>query len=231
MPAVQRDPEQQVFSVVILGNFNPKIFHPLWYAQNELIAEQEMDEADDVLSSSEVSMFNWHGIHFQIEQHRFGLTTKDAAQVPQLRDLTIASFSLLEHTPLSAIGFNLESRFQLPSREAWNSVGDRLAPKDKWQSILEDPGMLSVAMLGKRKDCSADRISIRVVPASGLENGVVVSINQHYNIETEQRISIADRNNEVMRVLKDDWKSFRNYAESTAVSLAFDGIEQTEAGS
>jgi hypothetical protein len=55
MPAVQREPEQQVFSVVILGNFNPKIFHPLWYAQNELIAKQEIDEADDVLCSSEVS--------------------------------------------------------------------------------------------------------------------------------------------------------------------------------
>lgn len=226
MPAAQREPEQQVFSVVILGNFNPKIFHPLWYAQNELFARQELDEADDILTSSEVSMFNWHGIHFQIEQHRFGLTTKDAAQVPQLRDLAIGSFSLLEHTPLSALGFNLETRFQLPSREAWNFVGDRLAPKQHWQSILEGPGMLSVTMLGKRNDCLANRISIRVEPASGLENGVVVGINQHYNIETEQRVSIADRNNEVMRALKDDWKSFRTYAESAAVSLVFEGIEQ-----
>jgi hypothetical protein len=231
MPAVQREPEQQVFSVVILGNFNPKIFHPLWYAQNELIAKQELDEAEDILSSSEVSMFNWNGIHFQIEQHRFGLTTKDAAQVPQLRDLAIGSFSLLEHTPLTALGFNLESRFQLPSRDAWKSVGHRLAPKQHWQSVLEDPGMISVAMLGKRNDCSADRISIRVAPASGLENGVVVSINQHYNIETEHRISTADRNNEVMRALKDDWKSFRNYAESAASILVFDGIEQVGTGS
>lgn len=219
MPASILEPEQRLFSVVILGDFNPVIFHPLWYAQNGLIAAQEVEDAEEVLTSQEVSMFRWNEIHFQVEQHRFGLTTKDAAKAPQLRDLAIGSFTLLEHTPLTALGLNLESRFKLENREDWDAVGHRLAPKQSWRSILEDPGMLAVSMSGTRRECAADRVSIQVSPANGLEFGVVVRINQHYTVETVRRTSLPDRNQEVIRILSEDWSDFRDYAENSAAQL------------
>ena len=217
------DPEQQVFAVVILGNFNPAIFHPLWYAQNGLIPEQEIGDATDLVTTDEVSTFQLNDVHFQVERHRFGLTSKDPSKLPYLRDLAMGSFTLLEHTPLTALGLNSDFRFSLPSAEDWHAVGDRLAPKMCWASIIEKPGMLGVSMQGKRPDCPAARISIRLQPASGLDYGVFVAINQHYDIETEQRRSIALRNAEVMRVLRDDWNSFRFFALNAAQALIFEG--------
>lgn len=67
--------------------------------------------------------------------------------------------------------------------------------------------MLGVSMLGTRANCQADRVSVRVAPANGLDNGVFVGINQHYNIDTERRQVISERNNEMLRILKEDWNA------------------------
>lgn len=62
------------------------------------------------------------------------------------------------------------------------------------------------------------------MPAAKLEpeQQVFVGVNQHYDIETKERSTIADRNNEVMRALNEDWNSFRNYATNAAVKLIGD---------
>lgn len=219
MPVEQLVHDQSVFAVVILGDFNPAIFHPLWYAQNELIPKEEVGDASDVLTSDQVSTFLHNDVHFQVERHRFGLTTKDPSRAPYLRDLAVGTFTLLEHSPLSAIGLNRDMRFSMPTPDAWNEVGHCLAPKEPWMGILESPGMRVVAMEGKRADCDADHVSIRVQPASGLENGVFVAVNQHYNLKTSDRVSISDRNAEAIRILNRDWHPFCGFAEQAANSL------------
>jgi hypothetical protein len=36
----------QITSVVLGGSFNPRIFEPLWFSRNELVPEQEANEAE-----------------------------------------------------------------------------------------------------------------------------------------------------------------------------------------
>ncbi len=148
MPVSPSEPEQSVFAVVILGSFNPQIFHPLWYADNELIAREQVDDVRDLICSDEISAFVLDEVHFQIERHRFGLTTKDASRALNLRDLAVNTFTILEHTPLTAIGLNRDMRFRLEEREHWDKIGHELAPKGKWDGIIESPGMRIVAMEG-----------------------------------------------------------------------------------
>ena len=216
------EPEQKIFAIVILGDFNPAIFHPSWLAQNELIPNEEVGDASDLICTNEVSTFVLNDVHFQVERQRFGLTTKNASNAPLLRDLAVGVFTLLEHTPLTAVGLNLDIRYSLGSKDAWHNVGDRLAPKGPWQSVLENPGMLGVSMQGKRPNCGSDCISVRVQPAPGIEYGVFVRINQHYAIETVTRSVISDRNQEVMRILNEDWFPFHAYAENAALTLVRD---------
>ena len=185
MPVSPLEPEQNVFAVVILGSFNPQIFHPLWYADNELIAREEVNDVKDLLCSDEISAFVLNEVHFQIERHRFGLTTKDASRALSLRDLAVNTFTILEHTPLTAIGLNRDMRFRLENSDLWHSIGHQLAPKAKWDGIIESPGMRIVAMEGQRKECNAEKVSIRVQPAGGVENIVLIAVNQHYSLKDD----------------------------------------------
>ena len=79
-------------------------------------------------------------------------------------------------------------------------------------------------MEGKREECDADRIHIRVQPTNRAQ-GVLVGVNQHYNIKTEQRQSVRERNAEAIRVVKEDWSSFRRYAREAALSIIVDNEE------
>ncbi len=163
-------------------------------------------------------------MQFQVEQQRFGLTTKDASKAPIVRDLAVSIFTLLEHTPLDALGLNLHMGYSLESKQCWNDVGHSLAPKVCWNGILEKPGLAGMTMRGQRTDCSADRIDIRVHPTPEHENGVYVGFNQHYDIKTEHRKSIMSRNREALRILQEDWNTFRSYAQKAAVNLLQNAI-------
>ena len=40
------EPESELLSIVVLGDFNPAIFHPLWFSVNGLVADAEAKDAD-----------------------------------------------------------------------------------------------------------------------------------------------------------------------------------------
>lgn len=212
-------PEQKVFAIVLTGEFNPAIFHPAWLAQNELVAVEEAETAEDLICSNDVSTFVLDDAHFQVERHRFGLTTKDESKAPWIRDLAVGVFTLLEHTPLLALGLNLDIRYSLGSEESWHAVGDKLAPKPCWEGIIEDPGMLSVAVRGNRAGSAADRVDVRVQPVASPAYGVFVGINQHYDLKTESRESVFDRNQVAINILNNEWKPFLSYAGTASVQL------------
>ena len=225
MPDTRPLPVQEVHAIVTLGSFNPMIFHPAWFAANNLLPPQETDEAEGLVVTRELATFVVSDIHVQVEQGRFGLTTKNPAQAPLLLDLAEGCFRLLEHTPIDHLGLNLDIEFEMASLRAWHAVGDRLVPKAPWSGILVDPGMRAVVIEGKRSECEADRIHIRVQPTNRPQ-GVFVGVNQHYNIKTEQRESVPERNAKAIRVIKEDWTSFQRYARNSALSIITGNDEQ-----
>lgn len=228
MPLI--NPEQKIFAIVLTGEFNPSIFHPAWLSQNELVATEEAEDAEDIICTNEVSSFVLDGVHFQVERHRFGLTAKDESKAPWIRDLTDAVFSLLEHTPLTAMGLNLNVRYALEDMHSWHKIGHTLAPKDCWKDILEDPGMLSISVRGKRNNCSADRIDFNVQPVPSPINGILIGVNQHYDLKTDKQTSVYDRNRAAKSILKDDWNKFRSYATKASSELLRNALVGTTEG-
>ena len=151
------------------------------------------------------------------------MTTQDESRVQLMRDLARSTFALLEHTPLTAVGLNRDMLVSVQDASVWHEIGHRLAPKTPWESVLNSPGMRIVAMQGQRDECNADRINIRVQPRGEVENGVLVAINQHYDLESEA--SIAERNATLLEILDSDWDTFVRYALSTGQELIPEGFD------
>jgi hypothetical protein len=216
MPPVV-EPDRQSYAIVVLGDFNPSIFQPLWFSANDLLPEEETREAEISIIHKAIASFSVGKLQIQVDESRLGLTTVESSQGPILRDLAIGTLSILEHTPLKAIGLNRDMVFQYESEEAWHSVGHRLAPKADWECVLDQPGMMQLAVRGTRKDASADQINVRVQPSEN--KGILIAVNQHYQLETDERPDVRDRHKEALRVLRDDWHSFTNYAREAALAL------------
>lgn len=211
---------QVIHSVVMLGAFNPRIFHPSWFAHNEIVPPEESREAKINFMSEEVSSFSFSGLSFQIESNRFGVTTKDESQAPFLRDICIAIFTLLEHTPIRALGLNCDLEFSLPNKESWDEVGHKLAPKECWQSILSDPGMKSISIQGGRDGTKADRVTFQVHPTTSEDGyGVFVKVNQHYDLDIDQSEPTTEQLKLALHYLRDDFQSLRTYARKSAEAI------------
>ena len=214
MPRVLEDIETTGVSIVTLGDFNPSIFQPLWLSSNDLMSAEETAEAVITLVSKKLSVFEAGGMRIHAEDDRLAIATTDPSCIPSLRDLAYGVLSLLSHTPVRAIGLNLDSTASVNSADACTIIGDQLAPKRHWSKILVNPGMREVMIDGKRDKCPRARVSFRVRPAG--EKKLVISVNQHYQIDERIDPHDAGSIDEALSILKKDWASFVKYAQQSS---------------
>src|SRR5439155_2419718 len=112
-PAVRNS---DLYSIVVAGSMNPSIHHPYWYRQNGLISQEELDaaiSAEDTICLPPAAHFRISAIDLECILSRWELKTTDSQLLDRLLDIAAKVFGILEHTPVVAIGINLNSRRQV----------------------------------------------------------------------------------------------------------------------
>jgi hypothetical protein len=201
---MSREPEIQGMTVVLLGDFNPKIFQPAWFGGQGLIRQTEADEADVKIVHPDVVEFSLDWLVVQVTRERFSADTQQDAFFEAMRDLVLGTFDLLSHTPLTRMGINMAMHYRMESEDAWHEFGHRLAPKDLWQGVLEKPGLMNLTMQGARPDNHKGHIQVQAQPSRRVPNGILLNVNDHYDAKEEQLPSGAGA---IMTMLRDNWET------------------------
>ena len=189
------EPEISGVEVVLLGDFNPAIFTPAWFALHGLLPRAVADSADLQVAHRQLTVFSTDWLHVQVDTDRFSAGTGQAPHV-RVRDLVVRVFKEhLHHTPLKAMGINRNVHFRVGSSAVRDRIGRALAPTEpwgRWRQGLEldrdHGGMTSLTMSQLRP---ADRppggaIHIKVEPSNRIgdgRSGVYVGVNDHYAVE------------------------------------------------
>jgi hypothetical protein len=198
-------PELEDVNIVLVGSFNPAIFHPVWFAREKLIQQEEADRANIKIVSPEVSVFSIGWLALEVTLDRFAARTSQIQHIEPLRDLVRGTFGLLRHTPVKHMGLNRQSHFLSPSEDAWHQLGHRLAPKEPWAGLLEKPGMRRIQMQGIRPDAYKGRITVAVEPSLRLKPfGAYIEVNDHYQNDVETKGNECDR---MMEILAASWQT------------------------
>jgi hypothetical protein len=182
MPAVHFELEGA--TIVLLGDFNPKIFQPAWLVAQGLIRQEEGDAAEVRVIHHDLTDYTAGWVTIQVLPERFSAACVDAAHLNPLCDLVAGIFTLLEHTPVKSLGVDRQMHYRMPSQAKYRAFGDLLAPKPLWQPLIRDPGLLSLWMQGSRPEKPSKyfrfkvETSIRVTP-----HGVYFESNEHYEPE------------------------------------------------
>jgi hypothetical protein len=178
-------PQIDSASIVLLGNFNPRIYQPAWFGAQGLIRPQEVEKAQIAIIRNEVADFTCDWLRIQVTQDRFYAGNTEAGHWQQLMDLVVGTFRILEHTPVRALGLNRGMHFPVSSEQAWHAIGDSLVPKDFWSSVMEGrSGLRSLTVLGKRPGAEAAGLNVKVEPSvqrAVAPHGVFVETNEHYD--------------------------------------------------
>ncbi len=188
------EPEIDGAAVVLVGNFNPTIFTPAWFALHGLLPEDAADNADLTVAHQQVVMFNVDWFRLEVTADRFHVETTQAPHI-RIHDLVVRVFKEhLHHTPLTAFGINRNVHFQVESPAIRDHLGRTLAPVEPWghwgrELGLDDEhgGMTSLTMtqIDPEGRPAGGRINVTVEPSQRVgkgRTGVYVGINDHYAI-------------------------------------------------
>lgn len=195
-------------SIVLLGSFNPSIFHPIWFEKQGLLPTVETGDAKIEVVSTDVAIFTLPWLRLEALRDRFVIRTSDESKHGPLRDLALGILRLLEHIPISQMGLNRDISYTLDSMAAWHAVGHKLAPKELWTKHLKEPGLLSLVMQGKRDDERKGFLNISIKPEIAIANTVTVGCNDH--IFADENATALD----IAKIIESDWdKSMLRAAE------------------
>lgn len=185
-------------TIILVGNFNPLIFKPSWFAKNEIIGEEEAENAEIDVIHSELVKFSLTWLTIVVEKNRFLVEVK---QPPEIRiyDFVLKTFGeILIHTPIWAMGINTLVEFDAGSVEKRNQIGYTLAPIDAWGEWAPDlkkkrntdvGGMVSLTMKQTVVDDRPVGFIQTSVKASPRTNSmVIVEVNDHYSIESPKDV-------------------------------------------
>ncbi|MDA3788837.1 MAG: hypothetical protein PF503_10140 [Desulfobacula sp.] len=173
-------------SIVLVGSFNPAIFHPEWLLRNGLISEDDMEKQEVEIVHKDLTRFSLAWLAIQIQHDKFVARTNDPSQFIPLKDLMASIFDILEHTPINKVGMNYSANYDLSNEDDWHKVGHTLAPKDIWNETLNDPvGMTSLSVQCPRNDDYCGEINVTIGPLKSKGFGINIDVNNHIDASGE----------------------------------------------
>lgn len=176
-------PAIQGISIVFLGDFNPKIFQPAWFAAEHLIRATEAEAADIKIINPEILIFELDWLEVQVTRDRCSFITTQDAYYKVVHDLCLSTFKLLRHTPIQKMGINRDLHFKMKSIEEWHAFGHKIAPKELWNKTLKNPGLISLTIEGIREDELKGYIRVKIEPSRKVHPGIYIQINDHYETD------------------------------------------------
>lgn len=193
------NPDLNDLSIVLVGNFNPIIFRPEWFEKYEILSKDDTEKTKIKVIHPEISSFQNGWLTLEVQANRFIASTTELPYV-KLYDFVVKTFKEhLNHTPLSKLGINLAVHFSARDESNRNRIGKALAPRDpwgKWGALIDSGegeqhgGLSNITMQIKNLD---DRvkgsINITVQPSLKAHAGILVSVNDHYELSDDTRDS------------------------------------------
>ena len=211
-------------SIVALGNFNPPIFSPDWLNKNGLIGDGDVEFAKQAASyviSPDVCRFETEWFTLQVVAQQFSLTSKGAL-TPLLKDLAMGIFTIIDHTPVTAIGLNFDANYKMSTLAELHKIGDVLVPKNIWHKIYPEDDHQSVGLANltitvdphrrDEKPSSDNKKNISVRRSTATPNGVLFAFNDHYPF-TKDEISKSTPASCLVRRIDEHWEKLKNEAQ------------------
>jgi len=213
-----KDPQPKIqgHSIVLLGNFNPKIFHPIWFSSQGLIRDSEAQEAEIQIIHPDAAVFSLGWMKLEVTAQRFMVQTNQEPYYEVIRDLVQGTFSLLRYTPVKSMGINRDYNFLIGDEQKWHNVGHTLAPKEIWSDILKVPGLEEMSMIGERTDGLKGFVKFEIRSYKKEEPGILLLVNNHFDIEKLDQGNTADI---ACNLLTNNWKSCMTEAENSVYNL------------
>lgn len=183
------------YSVVLLGGFNPLIFHPLWLLKKGLIPETDVVEKQIIINSrvSQYPIGDWMQMTVTPERCEFKIEKPE--RIVLMKDLIIGTLNALPEIPIIAVGINRGNIINLGDEKSHFIFGSKLAVLDIWNDCFKTPRLRDIIIEnqeGTLEEGVRRRIQIKPAEIKDLKYCIDVNLNNHYT-EKKQDVAFAIR--------------------------------------
>jgi len=109
--------QSEAASIVLVGSFNPAIFHPEWLLRHSLISEDDNKGAKVEIVHNQLSKFSLEWLFIDVMHEKLIARTNDSSYFSPMRDLMSSALKILEHTPIGKMGINLDLSYKIDEEE------------------------------------------------------------------------------------------------------------------
>jgi len=196
--------KEKKLQIVLVGNFNPHIFHPQWFISQKLLGQKEGESAKIEIIHPDIAIFSLDWLRLEVTRERLVAISNYDQYNEVIKDLIIGTFSVLQHTPMKMLGINHTYISEVSDEAIWKGIGDKLAPKDIWGKFMKKPGLRSLIVESNEFENEIYKNIVRVTvdPAKGRLN-LRLNINDHFELINIDENSLGS--NGIISILKDEW--------------------------
>lgn len=192
-------------SVVLLGNFNPSIFHPEWFNRYKILPIQEtqwsegeqpkttimehdgrkiiLKEVPPLIVKSDLADLYFPSLRVIVTSEKYECTTQKRVNFSQTQDVTAKIFRILQHTPVKALGINFHGHCTF-DKNTNVILHDMFAGKDHlMRATLGGEYEISGNIVWQDND---QKYTITLDKSMLMENAVHCGVNIHRDITTGQ---------------------------------------------
>lgn len=218
------EPEIQGMTIVVRGKLNPAQFQPHWFADHKLFRRDEAGSARIQIIHPAAVTFSIAWLDVNVDDDRFQIGTGQQAYFDELRDVSISSLDRIDNIEPRMLGLNRTFHYGLPSEKEWHQIGHRLVQKQDWETVMENPGTLSVYLQGTRGDDYDGYIRIKAELSTRVVNGVFIDINDHYELTQDVKNDSSRR--KALDILGRNWDASMRRSHTIAEKIISWGLEQ-----
>lgn len=191
--------EREIASLVVIGNFNPSIFHPSWFLANKLLSEKDSEETEiKVITPVIASMFIGKWLNLEVLENKLSAVCTEPQYFNPMRDFVQGIFILLEHTPVKAIGVNFEEIISLRSEEDRKSFVNKLYNFEKWSNVSKKAVLNNIEVVfGESEE---NYLKMQFSPSDKVPYGIRMMFNFH---REPKKLITAN----IVEILDKQWES------------------------
>ncbi len=217
-------------SIVVLGSFNPRIFHPEWFIRKGIIEEWDFSEDKTIVVVPDMAQLALPDQRdLLVLLNKYQLKSSMASNYSSLKDLVSSTFAILPETPVTSMGMNFHSIIKISDLDHWKSFGQKLAPRETWIGAigyvndLDDTkqlelGLWDMTMNIPRNDDLKGFMRARLnVEGSTKARTIRFSMNSH--------VELGDKGARMVpTVLKDRWDNSLEFAKDFTSKMMESGL-------
>jgi len=206
-------------NIVVIGSFNPAIFHPEWFKSNEILPTSEtqaaLENADALIVTRELTQIKFESIVLKAAPDRFELATERADWRSDLGPVVASVFRALGHTPVTIVGFNVILHRGVRSV---SEVMNKWIPLENLAQAFATGSDTQVPRLGGTiKSRWGEYTSVMgMEPSSRGSDGMFLTQNYERNLRGGAK--------ELVTVVKEDWEKVLKRADEVATMLLGDEL-------